>query len=83
VTCKVKKTKKGPRVKCTVKLAKKAGAGKLHALLTRGTRVYATGSTVRGVLRLTARRRLKAGTYTLTLVGKHRSTRLSVTVVIR
>jgi hypothetical protein len=79
VTCKVKKAKKGPRVTCTVRL-KEAAAGKLHALLTRGTRVYATGRTVRGVLTLTAKRRLRPGVYTLTLVGKHHSTRLSVTV---
>jgi hypothetical protein len=79
VTCKVKKSRKGPKVTCTVKLAK-AKKGKLHALLTRGTRVYATGRTVRGVLTLTAKRRLRPGVYTLTLVGKHHSTRLSVTV---
>jgi hypothetical protein len=83
VTCKVKKTNKGPRVSCTVKFAKKAGAGKVHALLTRGTRVYASGRTVRGVLRLAAKRRLRPGVYTLTVVGKHRSTRLSVRVVVR
>jgi hypothetical protein len=35
---------------------------------------------VRGVLTLTAKRRLRPGVYTLTLVGKHHSTRLSVTV---
>jgi hypothetical protein len=82
VTCKVKKTRKGPRVTCTVKFAKKK-AGKLHALLTRGTRVYATGKTVHGTLQLTAKRRLPPGIYTLTVVGRHRSTRLSVQVVVR
>jgi hypothetical protein len=79
VTCKVKKAKTGPKVTCTVKFAKKA-KGKVHALLTRGTRIYATGRTVHGALRLTAKRRLPPGIYTLTVVGKHHSTRLSVTV---
>jgi hypothetical protein len=82
VTCKVKKAKKGLKVTCTVKFAKKA-KGKVHALLTRGTRVYATGRTVHGALQLTAKRRLPAGIYTLTVVGKHHSTRLSVQVVVR
>jgi hypothetical protein len=81
VTCKVKKKGKTPRVTCTVKFV--ATSGKVRARLTRGRRVYATGLVVHGTLRLTIKRKLAAGNYTLTLIGKHGSSRVVVRVSIR
>jgi hypothetical protein len=72
VTCKVtRKGKKAPHVTCTVKLAQSAGAGKLRARLTRKGLVYATGTSTKKGLRLIPRRRIRSGTYTLTLTGRH------------
>jgi hypothetical protein len=85
VTCKVtrKGKKKTPRVKCTVKFAKKSGVGKARARLSRSGRVYATGTYARGGLHLKVRRAIKAGVYSLVLAGRHQSTVISVRVAVR
>jgi hypothetical protein len=49
----------------------------------RGKRVYASGSSVGGKLRLTPRRGLKRGLYKLVLIDKHGVRTVAAEVVVR
>ena len=71
VSCKVKKTKRG-KVKVKCKVAQAASRSVLSYRLTRGQRVFAAGhrpvNNGKSVATLRARRAIKRGAYTLTLV---------------
>jgi hypothetical protein len=72
VKCRVTGKKRKPRVRCTVKLARKL-SGRTRARLARGGRVYARGRTSgRRPLTLEGKRRIPHGTYTLTVVNSYR-----------
>lgn len=83
VTCVVKpaKGKRKAKITCTVKFRK--SGGKVRARLVRGKHVYASGVSVRGVLRLTPRRALKRGLYKLVLIDRHGVRTVAAQVVIR
>jgi hypothetical protein len=73
VTCKVtfaKNKKKPPKVTCKVSFVNQKVSGKVRARLTRGKRLYATGTSSGHTLQLHARRSVRPGTYTLTLVDR-------------
>jgi hypothetical protein len=69
------------RVRCTVRLVRPARATRVRARLTRHGKVYARGRAVHpgARLRLVARRPIRAGRYTLTLVSvdRHHHTTIS------
>jgi hypothetical protein len=76
--------KRRPRVRCTVRLARKL-AGSTRARLSRGGRVYARGRTSgRRPLTLVGKRRIRHGTYTLTVVNTYRGhmSKVSAPVVV-
>jgi hypothetical protein len=80
VTCKVRGRRK-PKVRCTVRLVRVAGARRTQALLTRRGLVYASGRPRRGSkrIRLGAHRKLRRGRYTLLLLTTDRKGTTTVT----
>lgn len=72
VSCKVKRR----RVTCKVTFGSRRARAGTRARLTRGRTVYASGT----VRRLVARRSIRAGRYTLTLVSRAGKTRLPVVI---
>jgi hypothetical protein len=89
VACKASKLKNSRiKVTCTVRLVSvKAKAMRVRARLTRHGVVYASASTKRpgARLQLVARRRIRAGRYTLTIAstdGKHRTTIVNRAVTV-
>lgn len=72
VSCKAKRR----RVTCKVTFGSRRARAGTRARLTRGRTVYASGT----VRRLVARRSIRAGRYTLTLVSRAGKTRLPVVI---